>query len=217
MNLSNPNSYSRVKGILFDIDGTLYHQMPVRLIVILLFIIENISTPRQFKKKARIIIAYRKAQETLRNSKSGKMAISQVEMTVKTVGAPCGYVRQVVAEWFETKPLPFLKPFRRKGVTKALDILLKNGFKLGVFSDYPAPAKLKALGLSDYFSVTVSAVDSDVSGFKPNSTGFYISARKMGLKRSEIVYVGDRPEVDGIGALRASKIIPCQNQDSKRS
>ncbi len=86
---------------------------------------------------------------------------------------------------------------------RVLDTLDKKGFKLGVFSDYPVHDKLKALNMSDYFSVAVSASDPEVSGFKPNTTGFHVSAQKMGLKHSEIVYVGDRPEVDGIGAFNA--------------
>ncbi|MDM8541051.1 HAD family hydrolase [Desulfococcaceae bacterium HSG9] len=193
--------FSKAKGILFDIDGTLYYQMPVRLIMILLFVIENISKPNQLKKKAQIIVAYRNAMETLR--KSDISNINQIDMTVKNTGATSKYVSNVVKEWFETKPLPFLKLFRRKGMVRVLDTLCKKGFKLGVFSDYPAHDKLKALNVSDYFSVAVSASDSEISGFKPNTTGFHVSAREMGLKCSEIVYVGDRPEVDGIGALSA--------------
>jgi len=203
MNLIISDSYSKARGILFDIDGTLYHQMPVRLIIILLFIIENILKPNQLKKKARIIIAYRKSMEVLRNSDIARGNRNQVEMTAKNMGATCEYVSSVVKEWFELKPLPLLKLFRRKGVTNCLNVLLKNGYKLGVFSDYPVHDKLKALDLSDYFSVAVSASDPEVYGFKPNTSGFQVSSQKMDLKPSEMIYIGDRPEVDGIGANHA--------------
>jgi putative hydrolase of the HAD superfamily len=195
--------FPEAKGVLFDIDGTLYHQMPVRLIMMLLFVIGNILNPSQLKEKAMIIVAYRKAQEALRNLGPEGGNLNQLDMTVKNTGATSECVSSVVKEWIETKPLPLLKLFRRKGVIRVLDILSKNGFKLGAFSDYPAHDKLRALNLADYFSVAVSASDPEVSGFKPNTNGFHVSARKMGLKRSELIYIGDRPEVDGIGAASA--------------
>jgi phosphoglycolate phosphatase/putative hydrolase of the HAD superfamily len=81
--------------------------------------------------------------------------------------------------------------------------LYESGFKIGIYSDYFAEEKVRVLGISPILSTIVSSADSDVCGFKPDSNGFVVAASKMGLKPNEIVYVGDRMELDGMGAKRA--------------
>jgi putative hydrolase of the HAD superfamily len=76
-----------------------------------------------------------------------------------------------------------------------------------VFSDYPAEDKLRALGLGDHFDVVVSAVDPDVGAFKPDARGFLVAAGRWNLQAGEVLYVGDRPDVDARGAAAAG--MPC--------
>lgn len=84
-----------------------------------------------------------------------------------------------------------------------LATLRERGYHLGVFSDYPATEKLKALGVRDYFTTVVSSQDNEVRGFKPNTTGFGIAVSRLGLLPGEVLYVGDRLDVDGRGAKGA--------------
>lgn len=202
---ASKDDYSNIKGVLFDFDGTLYHQTPLRIMMMLLLVILNIISPRGLFKKIKVISEYRKAQELLR--KRGDTVVlcadKQVEITAANSGESKDYVTKIKEEWFEKKPLRILPFCRRAGLTKVLEVLHRNGFKLGMFSDYPAGEKLRALGISEYFSVVVSAHDKEIKGFKPHTNGFSESAIKMGLKPSQILYVGDRPEVDGLGAVKA--------------
>ncbi len=74
---------------------------------------------------------------------------------------------------------------------------------MGAYSDYPAVKKLSALGIAGAFESIISAEDPEVRGFKPHTNGFEVSAKKMGLLPEQILYVGDRVDVDGAGALQA--------------
>jgi putative hydrolase of the HAD superfamily len=195
----------KIKGVLFDVDGTLYYQFPVRVIMIAYLISMNILNPRELIRKIKIIKAYRIAQEQLRTSIDNTMIKSkdQFAATVDRTGESYDYVTRNITEWFDKKPLPLLRFCRRQGLLKFLTKLKKEGMVLAVFSDYPAVDKLKALGVSKYFKTVVSSYDSGVTGFKPDTNGFSIAAEKMDLKPSEILYVGDRIDIDGKGAISA--------------
>lgn len=193
------------KGILFDVDGTLYHQAPLRTIMALLLILVNLFRPYELKRKLNVIRQYRKSQEILRESPEMEVGNqnSQLLLTSRHTGESVLYISDVINEWFEKRPLPFLRFCCRRKLNRSMGLLNKKGIKLGVFSDYPAEKKLIALGISEFIKTVVSASDEGVQGFKPKTNGFKIAATKMGLKPSEILYVGDRPEVDGPGGVDA--------------
>ena len=80
-NINNPS----IKGILFDVDGTLYYQTPLRLIMILNLFLSNFWRPKELKGLIKIISTYRWAQEQLRknNISDGNNAQQQLILTVK--------------------------------------------------------------------------------------------------------------------------------------
>lgn len=196
--------FHNIKGILLDVDGTLYHQLPLRIIIAIFIVFLNLYKPKELLRKLKVIIQYRKSQELMRTEGIQKECYNmQIFQTAKSTGENPSYVKEVIEEWFEKRPLPFIPLCRRRGMKKALDRWYKNGIKLGVFSDYPVEGKLRVLGISRFITTTVSSSDHEVNGFKPNTNGFALSAMKMGMDPSEILYVGDREEVDGIGAAKA--------------
>lgn len=162
----------------------------------------NIHKPKELLRKIRVILAYRKAQEALRNSggKCKSPSRVQIKLTSEMTGESAGYITGAVREWFERRPLRYLRLCRRRGMFSLIDSLHQMGFKLGVYSDYPAEDKLISLGISKYMMAVVSAHDPAVRGFKPETNGFAVAAQRMGLKPPEILYVGDRPDVDVPGA-----------------
>jgi HAD superfamily hydrolase (TIGR01549 family) len=74
---------------------------------------------------------------------------------------------------------------------------------LGVFSDFPAWEKLKALEIEEFFDVALSAHDTGVQRFKPDPRGLHAVLEQLGVKPEEAIYVGDRPSIDGVAAQRA--------------
>ena len=186
-------------------DGTLYHQIPLRIFMLVLLVLLNLLKPRALKRKVRVIQQYRKAQEIIRKSpemQTGNHS-NQLLLTANYTGESVPYISYIIDEWFEKRPLLVIRLCRRRELEKSISLLHKKGLKLGVFSDYPAEKKLEALGISKFITTVVSSSDQGVYGFKPKTNGFTIAAIKMGLKPSEILYVGDRPEIDGQGGSDA--------------
>lgn len=195
----------QIKGVLLDVDGTLYHQTPLRIMMALYLIFWNLHQPKELYRKIKIIKCYRNSLEILRNctETSNSPRCTQVQSTAEQTGEDPSLVSEIVAEWLEQRPLPLVYLCRRRNLTKALSELISLGFRLGVYSDYPVDRKLEVLRISSFICANVCSDDPEVLGLKPNSKGFEVAAQKMDLHPSEILYVGDRPDVDGLGALRA--------------
>jgi Predicted hydrolase (HAD superfamily) len=181
-----------------------YHQTPLRIIMAFILISSNFYNPKALLRKLKVIMQYRRSQELIRTKEiQQECHKKQITHTAESTGENPSYVKDIIEKWFEKKPLPFIPLCKRRGVEMALERWYKKGIILGAFSDYPVEDKLNALGISRFFTTMVSVSDPEVNGFKPNTNGFALSAMKMGIDPSEILYVGDREEVDGIGASNA--------------
>ena len=201
-----PASSPAYAGVVFDLDGTLYRQSPLRRRMLVELATSPLrSGPLEAVRSMRILKVFRQVREELREL--GRPAVSLAELQYRTpaerLGADPGHVRRVVEDWMFDRPLRHLGPCRRPGTLELLEELRASGLRLGVFSDYPPEAKLAALGLKGMFDVTLSAVDSSINAFKPHPRGFEVSAQALGLAPAEVLYVGDRADVDGEGAKAA--------------
>jgi FMN phosphatase YigB (HAD superfamily) len=77
-----------------------------------------------------------------------------------------------------------------------------------VFSDYPGDQKLRALNLSGFnIWPVLCATDPQVNAFKPHPKGFLRACGLWTLAPDEVLYVGDRYEIDAVGAAAAG--MPC--------
>jgi FMN phosphatase YigB (HAD superfamily) len=103
----------------------------------------------------------------------------------------------------EHKPLVFLPRVRYPGVEEFLQVATERGWRLGVFSDYPATAKLRAMNLLRFFGVVVSAQDPEVRQFKPSPRGLEVTLRRLGAEANQAVYIADRPDIDAPAAAAA--------------
>ena len=74
---------------------------------------------------------------------------------------------------------------------------------MGVYSDYPAEQKLAAMGVAVFMDLILYSGEPAVDVLKPHPKGFKLAAERLQLKPEEILYVGDRPEVDAAGAKAA--------------
>jgi FMN phosphatase YigB (HAD superfamily) len=167
-------------------------------------ILRHLTRPWLGYETFRIIAAYRQAQERLRKSPTDSVArAAQIRVACEMTGLPARTVESCIVRWFEEAPLPLLSRFIRPGLAEFLVAARQAGVRLGVFSDYPAEAKLQAMGLGEYFDVVLSAQDPRVGCFKPNPLGLEVLLRELAAPREAAIYVGDRPEVDAEVARRA--------------
>ena len=118
------------------------------------------------------------------------------------------------------RPLPFLAGAAWPGLREVLLQLKASGVRLGVFSDYAPESKLEALGVRDLFDVALAATDREVNRFKPDPRGFILGAERLGAAPGSTVYVGDRADVDGVGAEAAgmpSVILAGEHREGPRT
>jgi putative hydrolase of the HAD superfamily len=101
------------------------------------------------------------------------------------------------------RPLKYLARARAKGLEALLALLDRSGVRAGVLSDYPAEAKLRALGLGGMFAPILCSLDPDIDALKPDPKGFLKACEHWRLTPSEVLMVGDRADVDATGARAA--------------
>src|SRR5437867_13338511 len=97
----NPlDAAGEIRGLLFDLDGTLYHQRRMRVLMGLELAMLTLSRPLQAPVSWRILSEFRKAPAALpgREAAPGG-ALEQLELTAKRTGLPIDRVEAVVAEW----------------------------------------------------------------------------------------------------------------------
>jgi len=196
-------------GVLFDVDGTLYDQGKLRLLMGLELVRFALGHGTRAAGLVRSIVCFRRTREALRalGQPAGSLEELQYREAARRAGTDETQMREVVEEWMLRRPLRHLARCRRPGVRELLGLLRERGLKVGVFSDYPGRAKLAALGLMEYVSLTVCATDPEVNAFKPHPQGLQHACRQWALPPQAVLYVGDRPEVDAVGA--AALGMPC--------
>jgi FMN phosphatase YigB (HAD superfamily) len=200
-----------IKAVLFDVDGTLYRQAPVRLRMgfeMVRFFLETLS-PMKLIRLLRSIFYFRRTREQLRGIGRPSRSLDKLQYSEPAgeLGEEASRLRHTVSEWILRRPLRHVGKARRRGVGRFLRLLETRDIKAGAFSDYPVREKLKALSLDGHFSVALCATDSEINAFKPHPAGFLRACEIWKLNPSEVLYIGDRPEVDAAGAQAAG--MPC--------
>src|SRR3546814_18219374 len=92
------------------------------------------------------------------------------------------------------RPLPLLMKARFPGGARLFHAIRASGRGIGVLSDYPAVAKLEALGLAADF--IVAAADDGVGVMKPSPAGLIHLMERAGASARPTILIVARPERD---------------------
>lgn len=193
--------WKNIRGVIFDLDGTLYQQRPVRLRMAFKLLI-HVLTHRHGCRDLLVLRHYRSNREGLAEARTINVSHIQFKATAQAFQLTEEQVAGIVHEWMDLKPLTALRIARFKDIDRMFEVLKAQGVKVGVFSDYPLTEKLQALGL--VADVQCCATASDVDRLKPEPTGLIKTLDMMGLTCNECVMIGDREERDGLCAESAS-------------
>jgi FMN phosphatase YigB (HAD superfamily) len=202
------------------VDGTLYEQGPLRRAMLRRLARECVARPREGIATLRALRAYRRAQEMLRGAPvQGSLQTAQVDLASQLSGQEPQAVSGIVERWMHREPLVLLGRFVEPALRRLLGEAVNRGIPLAVLSDYPAVAKLDAMGLSAFFPIVVCAQDPEVNRFKPHPAGLSMVLDRLGVKPTKALYVGDRHEVDAgvAGALRMPCVIVGPRRPSSRA
>lgn len=177
---------------LFDLDGTLYSQTPLRIEMAARLLIYYFSRPWRLSELL-LIREYRATREKFFLADEENFA--RLERKYKLPA------EKIINEWMIDRALPAVRRWRREKILRAIDDHRRAGGLTIVYSDYPVEEKLRAMGLTvdhGYWSG-----DPIIGCLKPEARGLNNVIERLGLLRAEILYVGDRDDRDGECARRA--------------
>lgn len=193
------------KAIVFDLDGTLYFQKPLRFYMAVqlgLWYLFHIS-----KKDELVLLSkYRKVREHWGEIVLEKNSMLEGETlthahyrhAMKGTNASISQIDVLVTKWMDEKPLKFLSFCRDKVLCKKIESLREKGISIVVYSDCPIGEKLKAISVqADY---EFSAYDEAIGTMKPDKKGLLVILDKLQLSPEDVLMVGDRMEKDGKSA-----------------
>lgn len=200
----NPlNPTRRIRAVLFDVDGTLYRQGPLRALMGAELAALALRRPIRAPRIWRALSEYRRAQEALRGQDEGADLARQLEMAAARARISMHELSALVDEWMIERPLKYLPRCRARGLVDLLDFLRAKRIRTGILSDYPAHKKIDALQIRGYFSLVLCGGDTEVGAFKPSPRGFLAACARWDVDPADVLYVGDRAEADGAGAAAA--------------
>jgi HAD superfamily hydrolase (TIGR01549 family) len=153
------------------------------------------------------IQAFREEHERLRREATEPLADPyrlQIERTAARLGRPAEDVRQVVTQWMIARPCRWLRAFRRRGLLRDIADFRRQGGKTALVSDYPARAKLEAMGIAHFFDVVIACGESaEPLRLKPWPDGYLLAAERLRVLPAACLVIGDRIDADGQAARRA--------------
>ena len=199
MTTFGPSDWNGLRLVVFDVDGTLYRQRPLRLRMAR-DLLWHALTRLDFSTLS-VLRIYRHKREEMGDAKVENFDVHLVDETAAATGRSPEQVRAIVSQWIDRHPLPYLRACRYAGLAELFDGLRRHGKTIGVLSDYPAVAKLAALELAADHVVT--ADDADVGVLKPHPRGLEALIRRAGATPATTLLIGDRAERDGLAARAA--------------
>lgn len=195
-----PISAQQIKLVVFDLDGTLYELKPMqkqmrnRLLKHLLF------HPLAWKE-IWAVYHFRRERKKRTGSHTPNLAQAQYVWVSEKTGIPVETVQQHIEKWMIHEPLGIISALSYKKVIPLVELLKKQQIQTAIFSDLEAVKKAEALqiGITDVFS----AVDEAIDALKPHPAGLFHIANFYGVNLSEILFIGDKEELDGRCAREA--------------
>ncbi|MDR0585859.1 MAG: HAD family hydrolase [Treponema sp.] len=197
-----------IRGVAFDLDGTLYanYKLNIRLVP---FVLRHLAFSGAFAGVRRALhkAAVKETGERPRvlpgagippeSFYDTQAALLAKRLKIDPESAKEKIDRLIYRGWEEH--FARIKPFPHTAET--LSSLKTLGFRLGLLSDFPPRRKLELLGLDGFFDAVFSTEELGV--LKPDPAPFVKLASAMGLPPEDILYVGNNPHYDIIGAKKA--------------
>jgi FMN phosphatase YigB (HAD superfamily) len=184
---------------LIDLDGTLYHSLPVKLAMAAELCLGGPTVWRTISQ-------FRKQHEKVREQAQldADPFTIQLEATAKSLKQSVEKTKSIVTRWMIERPGKWLKLFRRSKLLNRIAIFRANGGRTALVSDYPASQKLAAMQADDLFDVVVASGEADqLQSLKPNPASYLLAAQKLDIVPDRCLVIGDRQDADGLAASNA--------------
>jgi phosphoglycolate phosphatase/putative hydrolase of the HAD superfamily len=185
---------------LIDLDGTLYRQLPVRLLMAAELVIAGRSHVTLLKE-------FRREHERLHFDElpagSNPFAV-QLERASAKCNVPLDRAEQIISEWMIRRPGKWLRHFRRRSLIERIQAFRDNGGRTAIVSDYPAREKLRAMKIEHLFDAVIASGEASGPGqLKPSPQGMRLAANRLHVDVRDCLVIGDRWDADGAAAQAA--------------
>lgn len=188
-----------IRLVVFDLDGTLYRQAPVRArMAMALLLHAGTGGAREVKALRTFRELREKAHDVGEDMDFEHWALGEA---ARATGLPVSRVEALVRDWIETRPLPLLERARYAGIAELFAALRASGRRIAIWSDHPVAGKLAALGLAA--DDMLSATDPELRRLKPDPRGLQLLMRNAGAAPESTLMIGDRADRDGAAAAAA--------------
>lgn len=178
----------------FDVDGTLYYQNKLRLIMGKRLLMYYLLHPLKFKDLI-IIKNFRSLRENAKDTNG------LFDITAKKCNVSVSRVNEVIKKWIYENPIDALIASKDDTLLALIDKLKANGKTVAIWSDYEADDKLKALQLSTDYVYT--AEQERVGELKPSPKGLKLIMSDLRVAKDKTIMIGDRMVKDGEAAKKA--------------
>lgn len=208
-NVSMKKSFLDYKLYVFDLDGTLYFQKKLRLIMAIRLIKYYGLHFWQFRELL-IIKKFRDVKDNWENIQkslninalNGESDIDeqQYKYVAMKLNTSPEKVKNVIHRWIYENPLDALKLSKDERLSGIIERELKDK-KVVVLSDYPAYDKLKAMDIN--IKDAYCTAQKEIGELKPSPKGLMYISSLYDVPTSDMLMIGDRMEKDGECAKRA--------------
>ncbi|MGB5889347.1 MAG: HAD family hydrolase, partial [Thermoanaerobaculia bacterium] len=106
-----------IRVVVFDVDGTLYDQGPLRRRMVTEILLYCLARPSRISL-LRSIYEFRKSREQLADEEAESISRAQFERPASRLGVSPAGVETVVEEWMFERPLRHLRACRYEGVAE---------------------------------------------------------------------------------------------------
>lgn len=190
---------NNIRGIIFDLDGTLYHMkwfmkpiMTLQLIPNIFWLPKYMSVRKQFAGKDL------RDEATLMKELSKALAQKTGKENTDSI------LSWIINRFYQVfqNVMPFVNK-SRPGLKETFSSLRSNGYKLGVLSDFShIPERLTGLNIPQSLFHTISSSESE-GALKPCARPFLQISKKWNIAPEHILVIGDRDDTDGVAAQNA--------------
>lgn len=183
---------SKIRAVVFDVDGTLYPNWKMLLKSGIFFFHHPFVSMAfaRLRKDVREIGGVEDLREAQISLAAGYLHTSREKAAYLLDTHIYGTYMAMFAD---------ISPFPE--VEHTLRFLRDRGIKIGIISDFPIRPKLSYLGLDEYWDMAISA--DEIGALKPDPYPFIKAAEILEAEPSEILYIGNNYKYDIIGSKGA--------------
>lgn len=186
--------------ILLDMDGTLYYQRKMQLLICFEMLGFVLCHPLSIWK-LKTIFVFRKVRENAGTKEESKNIYGtnflheHYKKTADKIKKTPQEIEEVIDEWMFKRPLKHIYACRDLVLCDKLQEWKQKGIKVVIYSDYPAEDKCRVLGI---FPDGIYSSDSERIGqMKPSSKAVEVIVSDFGIEKEDILAIGDRYSRDG--------------------